>query len=458
MALLCSVAAAAFACGSIAMRVLLRYAPARLAGALAQPVPVVTAWGSAGALAWALLAGTIALGALALALAWRELQDQTLEQARFNRIAIGVGSVLALTAALTWPAIFSSDIYAYATYGDLAAHGANAYGHQPLLLHDSIAHAAIVQWGNPPPVCVYGPAFVALAAAVVQLAHGDVALTLLFLRLAACAGFILSVALFWYALGGVHDVRRTRAVAAYALNPVALWCVAEGHNDALMLCFVFVGIALGRNGRAAAATGVMALGGLLKAPAVAASALAALLGSGHGMRQNARRLWLGCFLGTVAVALVGLPLERGVRAAIGVHGHYFPQFSFQAIGAALAGTPGIAGALLLCAALGVAGVRAVWAGDRNALALVASAVWLAVPNPYPWYALWILPLAAALDGPAAWALAGGTIAGVVRYFPDAVGTLDPGMRFMIACVGLSPFALALRRAAAPLRSPGMPAA
>jgi hypothetical protein len=305
---------------------------------------------------------------------------------------------------------------------------------------------------------VYGPAFVALSAALVNLAHGDVIATLLLLRLTACVGFMLSVVLFWLALDTALGTRRNRIVAAYALNPVALWCVAEGHNDALMLCFVFAGVAFVWRGNATAGTSVMALGGLLKAPAVAAAALAALLGSGLGMRHKALQRWLGCGLGTLAVALVGLPLELGVRATIGVHGRYVPQFSLQALGAAIGGTPGIVVAVLACAALGFIGARAILRGDRSGLALVATAVWFAIPNPYPWYSLWILPVAAAFEGPVAWALAGGTIAGVVRYFPDAVGTLDPAVRLMIACLGLAPFALAIRRPALPVRSPSIPTA
>jgi hypothetical protein len=458
LALLCGIGPAIFAAGSIAMRVLLEHAPPRVAVDLAQPIPVVTAWGNLGACAWTLLASAIAACSVALVYLLRELDVQTPVSGRCDAALLGAGCLLALAAALSWPAIFSSDVYAYAVYGDLSVHGADAYGHQALAFHDSIADAAIVQWGNPPPVCVYGPAFVALTAALVRISHGDVTQTLLLLRIAACAGFLLSVVLFWFALDGQRETRRRRAVAAYALNPVALWCVAEGHNDALMLCLVFAGIALVWRGRAATGTFVMALGGLLKAPAVAAAALAALLGSGLGMRQKMLQRWLGCGLGTLVVALLGLPLERGARASLGVHGHYFPQFSLQAVGAAIGGVPGIVAVLLACAAVGFTGARAVLGGDRRGLALVAIAVWLAIPNPYPWYALWILPVAAAFDGPATWALAGGTIVSVVRYFPDAVGTLDPTVRLMIALLGLSPFLFALRRAAMPARAPRLPAA
>lgn len=447
LALWCSITPGAFGLGSLALRLLLAYAPTRLDGDLAQPVPVVTAWGVFGALAWIVLAFAVLAGAFGVVRLLHELQAHGPAQIRYDAALLAASLLLALAAAYSWPAIFSSDVYAYAAYGDLAVHGANAYAHQPLTLNDSIAQAAVVQWGNPPPVCVYGPAFVALMAAIVAVAHENVTTTLALTRIAACAGFALSVFLLWFVLDAFPTPRRLRAVAAYALNPVALWCVAEGHNDALMLCFVFAGIALARRGRAAVGTFVMALGGLLKAPGVAAAVFMAFLGSSLGMREKAAQRWLGCALGSLTVALVGLPLERGVRATIGVHGRYTPQFSLQAVGASLAGTPGIFVVLLACAAVGYAGVRAARSGERDGLALLATAVWLAIPNPYPWYALWILPIAVVCDGPVAWALAGGTIAAVVRYFPDAVGTLDPNLRLVIALLALSPFALLLRRTA-----------
>ena len=46
--------------------------------------------------------------------------------------------------------------YAYAAYGELLRDGANPYAHQLLPQGIPIFDAAIVQWGNPPPVCVYG--------------------------------------------------------------------------------------------------------------------------------------------------------------------------------------------------------------------------------------------------------------------------------------------------------------
>jgi hypothetical protein len=60
---------AVFLAGGGAARLLVRAAPARIAPDRAQPLLVVTAWGPFGSLAFAVLAATIALAAIALVVA-----------------------------------------------------------------------------------------------------------------------------------------------------------------------------------------------------------------------------------------------------------------------------------------------------------------------------------------------------------------------------------------------------
>src|ERR1700693_2044772 len=108
----------AFAAGAVASRVLLRAEPQRWTADLSQPLVVVTAWRDYGLDFFVIFALTIALAASAL------------------------------IAAFSWPIVFSSDVYAYAAYGDLTLHGHNPYIPVSAAYHDRFVDAARWQWGG----------------------------------------------------------------------------------------------------------------------------------------------------------------------------------------------------------------------------------------------------------------------------------------------------------------------
>jgi hypothetical protein len=345
---------------------------------------------------------------------------------------IFVAAALAEAAALCSPVVFSSDVYAYAAYGDLALHGANPYRHVALIVNDDVLRAAVWQWGNPPPMCVYGPLFVALTNWVVALgAPLGAAWTLMLLRIVACLGLLASGGLTAQLLGGWPAPRRNAAVAAVVLNPVALWAAAEGHNDTLMLCAALGGLALAR--RYSLTIGAFAIGlcGLVKLPGIAAFV---------ALRRTSMRAVAPFLAGLLASALVALPFERGVGETLVPHGHYQPQYSLQAL---MPGTSGIAAALACCALIASAGFLMLRSRRREGFVALATALWLAIPNPYPWYALWILPVAAiALDAPAGPSLLAATLSITLRYLPDAWGTLDRDAGSALTWVELGPAFLA----------------
>jgi hypothetical protein len=194
----------------------------------------------------------------------------------------------------------------------------------------------------------------------------------------------------------------------------------------------------------------------LKAPGILVGAAVALAGISHG---RARRALGGLAVGVAVAIVVGAPAALRSVADVGRHGHYQPQYSLQALavlaahglGPAHAATIGIALALLLCAAVAVAAVVA-WRAPEpgTALCYLAIAAWLALPNPYPWYALWVLPVAVlALDHAAGLALWAATISIVIRYLPDAFGSPTPDQQAVIAALELVPLLYALRSLLAP---------
>jgi len=401
---------AAFAVGAAVAHVLLHAAPARLASDLAQPLVVVTAWGAYGLGFFALLAAAVAVGVAGLLAAlwpaWRRGSGPSLHA------TLGL-SALALLAALAWPVVFSSDVYAYAAYGDTLLHGRDPYMAVARSFHDAFVDAARWQWGGVSfPICVYGPAYVGFAALAVILGGGKVGASLWILRSATCLAFLGSIALLNAALAG--SPRRRLAVAAFALNPVALWSAAEGHNDVIVLLTVFAAFAWMRRGRSALAGFTLGLTPLIKAIGVVAGPVALVYlwaRRDARARRFATALLVGC---AVALALL-IPAQL---KALGAHGHYAPQFSLQAL---LGAIP----AILVACAIGALGVRDLARGRFSGIVWLGIAGWLAIPNPYPWYTLWILPVAvAAPPGRAAFALWAATISALLRYLPEAFGNID----------------------------------
>jgi len=365
------------------------------AGVLAQPIPVVTAWGWPGVEAWLLYAATMCVaGAFYVVVLFAARRRE------ISRGGIVVAALLAAFAAFGFRFMLSSDVYAYAAYGALAATHQNPYVHRlfpPAWLVDAHWTAAIgFEWPSLP-ACIYGPAFVAFAQAVVGATHFDLAQTLLALRLAEIAGFVAAIAL----------APSTLTAVAVGLNPVVLSTVAEGHNDALIALVIVLAYRLSR--RAPGTAGVLAgWSGLLKATGgIAALALA------YALPQR-RFAW-----GVAAAIAASAAVQFAATHAAG---------GYQAFVATdFVGTPQAAVAIALrgVAALGLAAWALVCAGRgarARALAAAALAVWALYPNDYPWYGLWLLPLAAAtLEDPEGPALLALTFTSALRYLPDAYG-------------------------------------
>jgi hypothetical protein len=422
--------AGCLALGALAARAALVAAPASIGTDLAQPLAVVTGWHGFGVTVFALLAGSIGLAALALAFTLPRLAAQGRPG---GVLTIVVAAAAALAACFAWPVVFSSDTYAYAAYGDLALHGVDPYRAVPPGFHDPLVDAARWQWGGVFPLCVYGPAFVALASFVVTATGGrDAGLTLLGLRLVASLAFLASAAALHVALEGVPAGRRFAATCAYALNPVALWSVAEGHNDALALLCVLGGAALARRARPALGGLAVGLSVLLKAPGPLLGA-ALLLDAGlpAGLR---RRFGFALAIGTALGVCVALPLQLAALTAVGTHGRYAPVGS-------LSGLIGPLPALAIVLVIAVAGVRRLRRAESDGYPWLGLATWLAVPAPYPWYALWVLPAVAAAPssrpGRVLWAV---TILAVLRYLPDAAGNMAYDPR-ILAVAALAPLVL-----------------
>ncbi len=388
-----------------------------------QPIAVATDWGAAATAPLALLYAALFA---AFTYYWRLFRKQRPLPSR----AIVTFVLAGLLVAWCSPLLFSSDVYAYAAYGELARIGLNPYAPIPPGVYDPLLRAAQVQWVTAFPVCIYGPLFVALAHAVVAslAAWGPLAQLDAF-RGIASVSLLLCVPLSISAYGGDRDAR-LRAALIIALNPVAIWCAAEGHNDALALAVALAGFAVARVSRLRFAVPVIAVSALIKAPA--SGALIALAFVDRRSRAVAA-------VSLAIVAALSWPLISGAFSHVAAIGRYAPQASVQAIVAPLGEAPAIVIAAILCALLALRGILRLRSGAIEGWILLGLAVWALVPNPYPWYGIWLLALAALAPGSrpglAAIAL---TLTSLLRYVPDAAGTPNAGASVVLGILASLP--------------------
>lgn len=445
-------------------RVSLSAAPLSIASDLAQPLPVATTWHDFGGSLFLTLLAAVVVAGIAYTIVLRDIATHLCNtQARAVLISIGLLGVLSVAAAMIFPVVFSSDVYAYGAYGQMAAHGINPYSHELLTANDPLTRAAIWQWGNPPPLCVYGPAFVWLAKTItVALAPAGAVFQLLGLRILSGLSLVACGQLIFWALDKQPVSRRLLASAGVSLNPVALWCASEGHNDALMLVVVLCGFIMLRRFGLTAGSFVIAASSLVKAPGVAAGFVLAAFA--WPVRSNFVKVTGGVCGGIFLTAMIARPFEAGISNVLIPRGHYTPQFSTQYLFSDVAGQLlqghahtlefGVAVAVVASGALLLYGLRSILAGKAEGAAFMALALWLVIPNPYPWYALWILPVAfVSAQTSASLAIVAASLAVFARYFPDVAVANNADLNLVVTlCEIALPMLLLLPRAHAHIRN------
>lgn len=366
-------------------------------------------------------AGTDVLGvvfylcALSMVVAWIGIG----RTARAGRLS----TTRALVVLAAWglplflgPPLFSRDIYSYIGQGLLAHHGLDPYRVGPDALGQGplLSAVASVWRATPAP---YGPLFVVLAKVVTGASGGSLVSQVIAQRLLEVVGLALVV----HALPRL--ARRVGAEPGVALwlgvlSPLALFSfVASGHNDALMLGLLLLGIVLSMEGRPVIGLVLCSLAAAVKLPAAAAIVFLAVA----EVRASPRRrrvvtalpfvlvpaatvalvTWasgLGwAWLGPMALripselrVLSAPAVSIGVLVAHVLHGVGLPvhQAAVVTVAQTLCGTAGlvVAGWLLL---------QARRADVVRVLALALLVVVLTGPTLWPWYLLWGVVLLAA---------------------------------------------------------------
>ncbi len=335
--------------------------------------------------------------------------------------------------------LFSSDVYAYAAYGELARLGADPYAHAaPSLANDALISAAAWQWSGTLPICVYGPAFVALAKAiVVLLAPLGMLAQLNGLRAASSAAFLLCGPLAFAAYTGSRTAR-LRSVATILLNPAAIWCAAEGHNDAIALCVVLAGFALVRRRLDGAGAAVAALAALIKLPGRSRRSRTRA-GRPAGPHRRRRRPGDRCRL--LHSALCRRRDRNSRRTAITPRKPRCRRSLRRSAQRWRCRWPRLRGAALVAA-----GIRRLRREQPDGWLWLGLGAWVLIPNPYPWYGLWLLALAAMAPqsraGRAAVLL---SLTSLLRYAPDAIALPPAGAQIALGLLAILPLVALLPR-------------
>lgn len=301
------------------------------------------------------------------------------------RVALVV-AVLVQIVPLTAPLLLSKDVYSYwANARVITAHGSNPYRVPPAHFpSDPSLAVAAPNWVQRAPI--YGPAWEAAGTLPALAAGRSADHAQLGYRVFAVLGILASVGIV------AAKTRRAAGVVMLGWSPlVALHFGGGGHNDAWMIAFLLLGLAVGSRALAGAAwvlsTAIKTVPGVLLPLELARTRFRAT-----------RAFWLG-LLATTAVVVVGSIAVFGSSWVSPVlsatHGtptslspvHFLTDWGLRYRYAFLV-------AALVFAAVYALLFRSAWITGRPRNSLGATALCLAVSQLRPWYGLWPTALAA----------------------------------------------------------------
>jgi alpha-1,6-mannosyltransferase len=320
---------------------------------------------------------------------------------------LAIGAIVGLHAVfLLAPPLLSQDVFSYIAYARLGVeHDLNPYTHEP---NDIPGDEVFGYAGSKNAESVYGPLFTLLTYPLAPLSVAAALWTLK--ALAALA----SLGIAWLVWRTAERLGRdpVPATAFVALNPLTLVHVVGGaHNEALVMLVAMAGVYLFVARRDLAGSALATLGAGVKATAALVVPFL-VLGARRGRETgSAAKALAAAGAAGLALALIAL-LAFGTDALDGLSvlssnqdrssRWSFPYKTAQVLAAVFGGErtdyTDVVRALFAAACLAVVAWLLVrtWRGEdpiRMAawatFAVLVASAWLV-----PWYALWLLPLAA----------------------------------------------------------------
>ncbi|ROP57024.1 MULTISPECIES: polyprenol phosphomannose-dependent alpha 1,6 mannosyltransferase MptB [unclassified Rathayibacter] len=351
-------------------------------------------------------------GGILLLVAWLRLRAVALDDRP--------GSVRAiLVAALAWAAplllavpLFSRDMFSYVAQGRLMTAGVNPYSSGVATLPGWFALGVDPRWADTP--TPYGPLYLLAEQTAVHVAGWTFPeLSIAMLRALSVAGVAVS-AVYALRLARLRGLSVPLTAWSLVANPLTLVLfVVAGHNDSVMIALILASLYYGHTDRRVAAVLLMGAAIAVKPVAVIALPVLALLWLRHDATLRERiRAWGWSGAGALAVVVaIGLAAGVGVGwiGAMIVPGsilHWYAPMSAVVVAVSTAvqmtgHDPATAIAVVKMLALLAAGLiagalmlsrRAIDPLARLTGALLAFVT--ASTAIHPWYALWILPIAA----------------------------------------------------------------
>ncbi len=326
--------------------------------------------------------------------------------------AIGISLVLFLT-----PPLISKDIFSYIYYGKIGTvYHSNPYVVAPQkFASDPLLTYVCLNWKNT--AVVYGPLFTSLSMLLTLCAGSSIIANIYAYKAAMILFNLANILLIWYLLGQLAPRRQRLGTILYAWNPLVLIHVpGGGHNDAMMMTFALVALALLIRERRYAGYVFLCLSVMVKFATIILVLAYVIyeLSRVASWKRRARELAVFASILLIITVVLMLPFWDGpatldsMRQNLGLHNYSSPGGLLTALAplllqhvfrlpADLARTLGdvlcklllyaVFLAFLLHASLKCASTR-----DLPHCFFAITAVFLLISSSYqPWYMVWLLP-------------------------------------------------------------------
>jgi hypothetical protein len=158
-----------------------------------------------------------------------------------------------------------------------------------------------------------------------------------------------------------------------------------------------------------------------------------------GLAIEQRGARIGALAGIAIAVALSSPMIAGVATQLAPHGTYAPQASLQAIFRPLGVFVSCAAAFVAGALLARRGVALLRRRFLEGWIWLGLAAWVLVPNPYPWYGLWLVALAGLAPRSRAGAVAILlSLTALLRYVPDAIAIPSPALAVALGITATLP--------------------
>ncbi|MCL4552727.1 MAG: hypothetical protein M1305_04140, partial [Candidatus Marsarchaeota archaeon] len=177
---------------------------------------------------------------VAYCFAMRTARGKSLDPLRLRNWILLFAGLFAVTL-LFLPVLFSHDLFSYIIYGRIfSVYQNNPYTTVPIEVATD-PFIKFVDWKGVP--SVYGPVWTIFSVILTTIGGANVSLQVLAFKSGAIALHLANVFLVWQMLSKLNPRWRATGTLLYAWNPLtAIEFAGNGHNDVMMLFFVFLSV------------------------------------------------------------------------------------------------------------------------------------------------------------------------------------------------------------------------